>query len=69
MGGSGYYIKIQKTMNTIYCIKLPFIAELKAAFRSLRRVVAEAVEHDAIVPSMAGKLERLKYSTETELPT
>ena len=44
-------------------------ADLKSTFPHLRSVVARAVEHDAIVPSMSATLEWLKYSTGTELPT
>ena len=43
--------------------------ELKATLPSLRRIVAKAVETNAIVPSLSASLEWLKYSTDTILPT
>ncbi|KAL8735956.1 MAG: hypothetical protein Q9166_000518 [cf. Caloplaca sp. 2 TL-2023] len=43
--------------------------ELKHAFPALKEIVAKAVEHNAIVPSLSATLEFLKYSTNTILPT
>ncbi|KAL8821282.1 MAG: hypothetical protein Q9223_000655 [Gallowayella weberi] len=44
-------------------------AELKTAFPALKEIVAKAVQHNAIVPSLSATLEFLKYSTNTVLPT
>ncbi|KAL8798813.1 MAG: hypothetical protein Q9182_006357 [Xanthomendoza sp. 2 TL-2023] len=44
-------------------------AELNTAFPALKEIVAQAVQHNAIVPSLSATLEFLKYSTNTVLPT
>ncbi|KAL8873860.1 MAG: hypothetical protein Q9174_000740 [Haloplaca sp. 1 TL-2023] len=43
--------------------------ELADAFPALKEIVARAVQHNSIVPSLSATLEFLKYSTNTVLPT
>ncbi|KAI9847678.1 MAG: hypothetical protein M1837_001926 [Sclerophora amabilis] len=43
--------------------------ELKGGFASLKRIVAKAVEVNAIIPSLSATLDWLKYSGNVDLPT
>ncbi|KAI4166881.1 MAG: hypothetical protein LQ343_007674 [Gyalolechia ehrenbergii] len=43
--------------------------ELKNAFPALKKIVAQGVQHNAVIPSLSATLEFLKYSTNTLLPT
>jgi 6-phosphogluconate dehydrogenase len=45
------------------------VAELKAGFEPLKRLVRRGVDCNAVVPSMSATLEWLKYSGNLELPT
>lgn len=53
--------------NLLYESKI--VKELKTGYESLKKVVLQSVETNAIVPSMSATLEYLKYSGNLELPT
>jgi 6-phosphogluconate dehydrogenase len=53
--------------NLLYESKV--VDELKRGFKGLKRIVANGVEANAIIPSMSATLEYLKYSGNLKLPT
>jgi 6-phosphogluconate dehydrogenase len=56
-----------KNHNLLY--EPSIVAELKAGFEPLKRIVKKGVETNAIIPSMSATLEWLKYIGNLELPT
>jgi 6-phosphogluconate dehydrogenase len=56
-----------KNHNLLY--EPTIVKELKAGFESLKRIVLQGVETNAIIPSMSATLDYLKYSGNLELPT
>jgi 6-phosphogluconate dehydrogenase len=58
---------IYKNHNLLF--EPSIVADLKKGFESLKRVVAKAVQENAVVPSMSATLEWLKYMGNLELPT
>jgi 6-phosphogluconate dehydrogenase len=44
-------------------------ADLKRGYGSLKKVVAQGVQRDHVIPALSATLEYIKYQTSTELPT